>query len=409
MASTTIYPQGNAEFIVPATQSVAISNYGGGIAKIYYLIENVNRPDAYQFQQTLNNSAVTLGAFSVATTVKIEANNSKVIYDVGSSPDTGIGDADTLNGLPSDTADTASTIAARDSSGDIAANAFESTVTTGTAPLTVASTTAVANLNADQTDGYNAAEAATVSTLAARDASGDITANAFESTVATGTAPFVVASTTVVPNLNSGRFDSLFSSQFVRSDTEDTIDAGDNASPFNLIRSSATSDDISFQMKTDDGGSGVWVRYLGKLTTRLMWATSDDLSATGMHVEMEYPIQGAPTAKTTDDTLTAAEIAARIITVNNGAAGTTTLTLPTGSDMDTGFLLINQSHYSSVDFYVINISTVAGEDATIATNTGWTLVGEMTIEANDSDRANTSAKFRARKTAAATWTLYRLS
>ena len=63
------------------------------------------------------------------------------------------GDADTLNGLASDTAATADTIAARDSSGDITANAFESTVATGTAPLTVASTTVVSNLNADLLDG----------------------------------------------------------------------------------------------------------------------------------------------------------------------------------------------------------------------------------------------------------------
>lgn len=63
------------------------------------------------------------------------------------------GDAATLNGLASDTAATADTIAARDSSGDITANAFESTVATGTAPLTVASTTVVSNLNADLLDG----------------------------------------------------------------------------------------------------------------------------------------------------------------------------------------------------------------------------------------------------------------
>lgn len=155
MAISTIYPNGVNEVIVPATQSIAISNFGGGIASIYYLIVNANRPAAYQLQQTLNNSSVVLGAFADGMTVKIEAGPSVVRYDVGASPDTGIGDADTLNGLASDTAATADTIAARDSSGDIAANAFESTVATGTAPLTVASTTVVANLNADLLDGVH--------------------------------------------------------------------------------------------------------------------------------------------------------------------------------------------------------------------------------------------------------------
>lgn len=153
MAISTIYPNGVNEVIVPATQSIAISNFGGGIASIYYLIVNANRPAAYQLQQTLNNSSVVLGAFADGMTIKIEAGPSVVRYDVGASPDTGIGDADTLNGLASDTAATADTIAARDSSGDIAANAFESTVATGTAPLTVASTTLVSNLNADLLDG----------------------------------------------------------------------------------------------------------------------------------------------------------------------------------------------------------------------------------------------------------------
>jgi hypothetical protein len=153
MAQKTIYLQGTAEVIVPASQSIAISNFGGGIAKIYYLIDSVEFPAAWQLQQTLEDGSVTIGAFSTETMVKIEAGNSKVFYDVGSSPDTGIGDADTLNGKASDATDAADTIALRDGTGDIQANAFESTVATGTAPFTVDSTTKVDNLNADMIDG----------------------------------------------------------------------------------------------------------------------------------------------------------------------------------------------------------------------------------------------------------------
>ena len=102
MAISTIYPNGVNEVVVPATQSIAISNFGGGIASIYYLIVNANRPAAYQLQQTLDNSSVVLGAFADGMTIKIEAGQSVVRYDVGASPDTGIGDADTLGGeLPS--------------------------------------------------------------------------------------------------------------------------------------------------------------------------------------------------------------------------------------------------------------------------------------------------------------------
>ena len=60
-------------------------------------------------------------------------------------------------------------------SGALFANTLNSTVASGTAPLTVASNTVVTNLNADLLDGFNSAQASTVSTVAVRDAFGDIT------------------------------------------------------------------------------------------------------------------------------------------------------------------------------------------------------------------------------------------
>lgn len=116
--------------------------------------------------------------------------------------------------------------------------------------------------------------------------------------------------------------------------------------------------------------------------------------------------QGAPTAKTVSATLTAAEIDARIITVNQAAAGASTQTLPLATAMDTYFSGVATGQ--SVDFWVINTSTVDAEDATIATNTGWTLVGNVEIQAASAMTLNTSAHFRARKTGTAAWTLYRL-
>ena len=52
-----------------------------------------------------------------------------------------------------------------------------STVATGTAPFTVASTTKVINLNAEQVDGYHADINATASTIAVRDANANLSAN----------------------------------------------------------------------------------------------------------------------------------------------------------------------------------------------------------------------------------------
>lgn len=129
----------------------------------------------------------------------------------------------------------------------------------------------------------------------------------------------------------------------------------------------------------------------------------------GMIIERSVKLvkQGAPTAKTTSATLTAAEVQAGIITVNQGAAGASAQQLPTASAMDTAFP--DAAAGDAFEFSVINISTVAAEDASLTTNTGWTLVGSMVVESNDSDRAASSGRFRARKTGAAAWTLYRLA
>ena len=64
-------------------------------------------------------------------------------------------------------------------SGIVTASRFTSTVAVGTAPLTVTSTTKVTNLNADLLDGYNTDVTDTASTIALRDTAGNIAANYF--------------------------------------------------------------------------------------------------------------------------------------------------------------------------------------------------------------------------------------
>ena len=56
---------------------------------------------------------------------------------------------------------------------------YISTVTTGTAPFAISSNTKVANLNADLLDGYDTATANTASTVAIRDTNGNLSANYF--------------------------------------------------------------------------------------------------------------------------------------------------------------------------------------------------------------------------------------
>jgi len=169
---------------------------------------------------------------------------------------------------------------------------------------------------------------------------------------------------------------------------------------------------ITMDSNIDFAGSyDATVTFTG--TTAVTFPTSGTLatrsgSETLTNKVLSSPLvsQAAPTAKTVSATLTAAEVAVGLITVNQGAGAASTLTLPLATDMDTQF---GNAANTAFDFYVINTSTVDAEDATVATNTGWTLVGNMEVQARSGNTLNTSAKFRARKTATGAWTLYRLS
>jgi len=100
---------------------------------------------------------------------------------------------------------------------------FKSTVASGTAPLTVTSSTLVTNLNADLLEGLNPSQFMrtdiSTSTTGSITSSSTITGTRLISTVPFGTAPLSVTSSTLVTNLNSMLFYGLGSTQFMRSDT----------------------------------------------------------------------------------------------------------------------------------------------------------------------------------------------
>jgi hypothetical protein len=91
-----------------------------------------------------------------------------------------------------------------------------STIATGTAPLTITSTTKVANLNADLLDGLDSTKF--MRTDADSSSTGIMTAKYFTSTVTTAGPPLVVASTVKVVNLNADLLDGLDSTAFMRAD-----------------------------------------------------------------------------------------------------------------------------------------------------------------------------------------------
>ena len=116
----------------------------------------------------------------------------------------------------------------------------------------------------------------------------------------------------------------------------------------------------------------------------------------GNLTEIILGTQPAPTAKTAAATLTAAELATGIITYTGAAVA---LTVPTGADLDAAFSSMKVN--SSFDFVIIN--TDASDAATVTANTGCTLVGVAAVN------GVTSAMWRVRKTADATYVFYRIA
>jgi len=117
--------------------------------------------------------------------------------------------------------------------------------------------------------------------------------------------------------------------------------------------------------------------------------------------------QGAPAAKTVTAGITAAELVAGLITTT-GTTGPSVHQLPTGTEIDAELPGIATG--DSFDFTIINTGTGASDDATITVNTDVTIVGNPTVGAlTDTTIISGSGTFRARRSAANAYVVYRLS
>ena len=110
--------------------------------------------------------------------------------------------------------------------------------------------------------------------------------------------------------------------------------------------------------------------------------------------ELQIVIQSTPATVSAAGTLTAAQLLAGIV-VASGTPGTQTL--PTVALLEAS--LVNPKVDAGFEVSFIN---TAGTTLTVATGTGWTIVGAATAA------TATSALFRARKTGDGAWTLYRI-
>lgn len=111
----------------------------------------------------------------------------------------------------------------------------------------------------------------------------------------------------------------------------------------------------------------------------------------------------APATATATATLTPAQVLNGILLGSPGTSAAS-YTLPTVADLEAA-LPNSDKPGVSFDFSVINVDGSSSGVITLVAGTGWTIVGLATIVAT----AGTAQAFRARKTAAGAWTLYRMA
>lgn len=182
--------------------------------------------------------------------------------------------ADLLDGFNTATVTAVNTVAVRDANGDLEARVLRSTVATGVAPFAVASTTVVPNLNADLLDGFHADAEPNGNTVARRNSLGNLHGKVLVSEAAQGTAPFSVASTTVSANLNADMVDGYHLDQDLRT----------TAAPVfrNVVRVNSNGGGLALRRLSDDGNN--YITYQKSDGTEIGWSGFGGSDKTEMSV-----------------------------------------------------------------------------------------------------------------------------
>jgi len=118
--------------------------------------------------------------------------------------------------------------------------------------------------------------------------------------------------------------------------------------------------------------------------------------------EIDFTVIPVPATATATATLTAAQVLNGILLGSPGTSAAS-YTLPTVADLEAALPSATKAGVS-FDFSVVNVDGSSSGVITLVTNTGWTLVGLMTVVAT----AGTAQMFRARKSGDGTWSLYRV-
>jgi hypothetical protein len=106
-------------------------------------------------------------------------------------------------------------------------------------------------------------------------------------------------------------------------------------------------------------------------------------------------------------TITAANLATGLCTMDSGGTDAGTYVFPTGALIDAAFPSLKVG--SAFDCAFVNIGDNAANDVTFTAGAGNTLVGNDVIQDALTKTNNTSGMFRFRKTGDAAYTIYRIA
>jgi hypothetical protein len=124
--------------------------------------------------------------------------------------------------------------------------------------------------------------------------------------------------------------------------------------------------------------------------------------------EVSFSNTSAPVALTgASVTITAANLAAGVCTMDAGSTSAGSYVFPTGALIDAAFPSLKVG--STFDCSFINLGDDAGNDVTFTAGAGNTLVGNDVIQDALTKTNNTSGTFRFRKTGDAAYSIYRIA
>lgn len=251
-----------------------------------------------------------------------------------------------------------------------ASSQITSTVSTGTAPLVVASTTKVTNLNADLLDGYDTSAAAAATTIVLRDANANVIANSVSTNrIFNGTSNVAITASgnVTITVAGSERFRATTTGANVTGDltiTGNTIPAGIKTDNYYYANGVA----ISFSGTYSNANVASYLpTYTGNITAANVTTSSHVIRSVGVGISAAGTVQGDSTLLSKDinvvSTVSAGQgvrlpvaIAGMVIIVNNTSANALNVYPSTGGAINSLATNIAYSHVAgaSLQYYAVS-------------------------------------------------------